>query len=117
MPNFEIPNDQVWSFTIETANSAGTVEPAPAGDVFTAVSSSPSLGVAIGTDATGAPAVIVTPLVQLSPGISVTVSDSAGLAQFVQVFDIVADVTPTNVVLDLADGTHTAQPVPAAPGP
>lgn len=117
MPNFEIPNDQVWTFTIKTANAVGTVEPAPAGDVFTVASSSASLGVAIGTDASGAPAVMVTPLVQLSPGISVTVSDSAGLAQFVQVFDIVEDVTPTNVVLDLADGTHVAQPVPAATGP
>jgi hypothetical protein len=118
MPNFEIPNDEVFTFTIHTATATGTIEPAPAGDVFAVVSSNPtSLGVAIGVDASGAPALIVTPLVQLSPGISVTVSDSAGLAQDVQMFDIVADVTPTNVVLDLAGGTHTAQPVPTAPGP
>lgn len=118
MANFEIPNDEVWTFTIETANASGTIEPVPVGDVFTVVSSAPaSLGAAVGTDASGAPAVVVTPLVQLSPSISVTVSDAAGLSSFVQVFDIVADVTPTNIVLDLADGTHVAQPVPTAPGP
>jgi len=117
MPNFELPNDEVVTITIETTNSAGVVEPYPAGDVFTAASSSPSLGVAVGADAKGNPALVLTPLVQTSPGITVTVSDSAGLSSATLVVDIVADVTDTNIVLDVADATHVAQPVPAAPGP
>lgn len=117
MPNFELPNDEVVTITIETTNSAGVVEPYPSGDVFTAASSSPSLGVAIGADAKGNAAVVLTPLVQASPGITVTVSDSAGLSSATLVVDIVPDVTDTNIVLDVADATHVSQPVPAAPGP
>lgn len=118
VPNYELPNDEVVTITIKTTNSAGMTEPVPTGDVFTAVSSNPaSLNAVIGTDASGNPALVVNALVQASPNISVTVSDSAGLAQDVQIFDIVADVTPTNVVLDLADATHAPQAVPTAPGP
>jgi len=117
MANFELPNDEVVTIPILTTNSAGAVEPPPAGDTFTVTSSSASLGVAIGTTAAGGPAVVMTPMVQLSPGISVEVKDSAGLTAWTQLVDIVADVTPTNIVLDVADATHTAQPVPTAPGP
>ena len=118
MPNFELPNDEVVTITIQTTDSAGTVEPVPAGDVFTAVSSLPaSLGATIGVDASGAPALILTPLVQASPGIIVTVSDSAGLVQAVQIVDIVADVADTNIILDVSAATHVSQPVPTAPGP
>ncbi len=117
MPNFELPNDEVLTVTIHTTDAAGDTVPAPAGDVFTAASSSPSLNVVIGVDGAGAPALIVNALVQVSPNITVTVADSAGLTQAVQIFDIVADVAPANVVLDLVGATHVAQPVPAAPGP
>ena len=118
MPNYELMNDQVSTVTIKTTDSSGNTEAAPAGDVFSVVSSNPaSLGAVIGTDASGAPAVVLTPLVQVSPGITVTVSDSAGLAQFVQIVDIVSDVAPTNVVLDIADAATVAQAVPTAPGP
>ena len=118
MPNFELMNDEVVTITIKTTNSAGVTEPVPAGDVFSVVSSNPaSLGAAIGHDAAGNPAVVLTPLVKVSPGLTITVSDSAGLAVDAQIVDIVEDVTPTNIVLDLADATHVAQPVPTAPGP
>jgi len=118
VPNFELNDDAVYTVPILTTNSAGTVEPMPAGDVFTVVSSNPaSLGMAIGATASGAPALILTPLVAASPNITGTVSDSAGLIVAVQLFDIVADVSDTNIVLDLADATHVAQPVPTAPGP
>lgn len=118
MPNFELPNDQVATITIKTTDSAGDVEPAPTGDVFSVVSSAPaSLNAVIGADAAGNPAVVLTPLVRVSPGINVVVSDSAGLQQFSQMVDIVEDVAPANIVLDLADATHTAQAVPANPGP
>lgn len=119
MPNFELPNDEVVTIPILTQNSAGVTEPMPAGDVFTVVSSNPaSLNAVIGTVGTPpAPAVVINALVALSPGLSFTVSDSAGLVVVTQIVDIVADVTPTNIVLDLADATHTAQAVPTAPGP
>ena len=117
MPNFEIKDDTVITVPIHTTNSAGVVEPAPAGDVFTVTSSSPSLGVAIGSDASGNPTLILTPLVQASPNITVTVSDKAGLAVATQIVDIVQDNTPTNVVLDLADATSAPQAVPTATGP
>lgn len=118
MPNYELPSDEIATVTIKTTDAGGGTEAVPAGDVFTAVSSNPaSLGVSIGTDASGAPALILTPLVQASPNITVTVSDSAGLKQAVQIVDIVLDVTPKNVVLDLADAVLTSQATPTAPGP
>ena len=122
MPNFELPNDEIVTIPIETTNQAGVVEPVPSGDVFSVASSSASLGVAIGVVPAGAPgaggpAIVLTPLVQASPGITVTVTDSAGLQQWVQIVDIVPDVTDTNIVLDVANATSVAQPVPTAPGP
>lgn len=117
MPNFELPNDEVVTITIKTTNVVGAVEPAPVGDVFSATSSKPaSLGVSVGTPM-GVPAITLTPLVQVSPDITVTVTDSAGLMAATLVVDIVQDVTPTNIILDVADATHVSQPVPAAPGP
>lgn len=118
MANYELLNDQQVTVTIKTTDSSGKVEPYPPGDIFSVVSSNPaSLGAAIGADAAGNPAVILTPLVQASPGLTFTVSDSAGLAVAIQAVDIVADTTDTNIVLDLADATHVSQPVPTNPGP
>lgn len=118
MPNYELPNDEVDTITIKTQNSVGTTEPIPTGDVFSVTSDKPaSLGTTIGKDAGGNPAVVLTPLVQVSPGITVTVSDTAGLKVATLVVDIVQDVTPTNIVLDTADATHVSQPVPTSPGP
>ena len=118
MPNYELKSDDTATITIQTATVSGTVEPAPAGDVFSVMSSNPgSLMATIGKDANGNPAVILTPLVQASPGITITVSDSAGLAVDAQIVDVVIDNTPTNVILDLADAVLTSQPTPTAPGP
>jgi hypothetical protein len=115
MPNYELEDDTVATIPIQTTNSAGVVEPPPAGDTFTATSSSPSLGVAVVTSPVLA--LVLTPLVQASPGITVTVKDSAGLTVATQLVDIVQDVTPTNIILDLAGATTVSQPVPTAPGP
>lgn len=118
MPNYELSNDTIATIPIMTTDAGGTVVPAPVGDKFTVVSSNPtSLSASIGQTSTGNPAVVLTPLVQASPGLSITVSDSAGLAQDTQLVDIVQDVSPKNVVLDLADATTTTQPTPTAPGP
>lgn len=117
MANFELANDEVATIPILIDNAAGAAVPAPAGDTFTVTSSSPSLGVAIGATTAGAPAVVLTPLVQASPGITVTVSDSAGLTSFAQLVDIVQDLTPKAITLDLADAVEVSQPAPTAPGP
>lgn len=118
VPNLEILNDTVVTIPIQTQDAAGQVVPAPPGDTFTAASSlTASLGAAIAADANGNPTLVLTPLVQASPGITVTVSDADGLTQAVQICDIVADLTPKNVVLDIAAETTTPQPVPGAPGP
>lgn len=71
-----------------------------------------TLAAAIGADAGGNPLLIVNALVPVGNGVTVTVSDSDGLTVVTQVFDIVMDETPENVVLNLAAATHTAQPVP-----
>ena len=63
------------------------------------------------------PAVILTPLVQASPGLNVVVADSDGLTAWTQVVDIVQDATPTNIVLDVADAEFAPQAVPTNPGP
>jgi len=117
MPNFELASDEVATVTILVRDGAGDIVPAPAGDVFTAASSSPSLGVAVGPDAHGNPAVVMTPMVVASPGISVTVSDSAGLAAFTQAVDIVADKAPKAIGLDIAGAVETPQATPTNPGP
>jgi hypothetical protein len=115
MANFELANDEVATIPILVDDAAGQPVPPPAGDTFTAVSSSPSLGVAVVT--TPKAAVVLTPMVQASPGISVTVSDSAGLTSFILVVDIVEDTTAKAITLDVADATEVSQPTPTAPGP
>lgn len=118
MPNFELPNDEIVTITIKTTDNSGGVEPIPSGDIFSATASDvASLQATIGQDASGAAALILTPLVQKASNLTVTVSDKAGLIQAIQIVDIVADTAPANIVLDLADATHVSQPVPTAPGP
>jgi hypothetical protein len=118
MPNLEILNDTIVTIPIQTQDAEGVVVAPPTGDTFTVVSSLPnSLGATIGADSNGNPTLVLTPLVQASPGITVTVSDADGLTQAVQICDIVADLTPKNVVLDVAAETTTPQPVPQNPGP
>lgn len=118
VPNYELKDDTVATVPILTTNSAGVVEPPPTGDIFSVTSSNPaSLTAAIGQTAAGNPAVVLTPLVQASPGLTFTVSDSAGLKVATQIVDIVQDTTPTNIILDLADATTVPQPVPTPPGP
>jgi hypothetical protein len=118
MANFELQDDKVYTIPILTRDAAGDVVAAPAGDTFSVVSSNPaSLDATVGADANGAPAVVLTPMVQASPNLTVTVSDSAGLEVDTQGFDIVGDLTPKAIGLDLSGATTTDQPVPTNPGP
>jgi len=113
MANFPLQNDAVYVITIKGTNSAGAFEPLPAGDTFTVTCSDlTSIGVAIGADAAGNPAVIATPLKQLATGVSITVTDAHGLTSPPMLFDVVADTTVTALTLDAVDATHTPQAVP-----
>lgn len=112
MANYELANDEVATIPILTKDSAGDVVPPPAGDTFTATSSSASLGAAVN----GA-SLVLTPMVKASPNITVSVADKSGLIMATLIVDIVPDMTPTNIVLDTADATLASQPVPTAPGP
>jgi hypothetical protein len=116
--DFQLANDTIATIPILALDAAGAAVPAPTSDTFSVVSSDPtSLGASIGTDASGSPAVVLTPLVQVSPGLTITVSDSAGLTSDAQVVDIVADLAPKAISLDTADATTTTQAAPTAPGP
>jgi hypothetical protein len=118
--NIPLPNDEVLIVPILTDDTAGVPVPPPAGDIFSVVSSSPSLTAVIDTTTlvpAGTPGVKINAMVQVSPGLSFTVSDSAGLTTIVQGVDIVADTTPKAITLDIAHAVVQTQPVPAAPGP
>ncbi len=118
MANLQLLNDEVMTIGILTLDNVGGTVPAAAGDVFTVVSSAPaSLNAVMGTTAAGGPAVVINALVQVSPGLSFTVSDSAGLAAFTENVDIVDDTTPAAIGIDLTNATSVSQPAPTAVGP
>jgi hypothetical protein len=118
MANYQLKNDAVDTIPILVRDAAGDVVPAPASDVFTVTSNNPlSLNVVMGQTAAGNPAVVANALVQVSPGLSFTVSDSAGLKAFDEGLDIVADTAPAAIGLDLANVTSATQAVPTAAGP
>lgn len=113
MADIPLSNDLVYTIGVIGVDGAGNPAPLPAGDVVSAVASDPtSLGVAIGTiGSAGAPAVVLTPLKQNATGVTVTVTDTAGLTQDVATFDIGPGVAK-GLGLDFADETTTPQPVP-----
>lgn len=116
-PNFELQNDKVAFVPILTLDAEGTPVAAPTGDTFSVSSSSPASLLATIATVNGAVGVSLTPQVQASPNLTVTVTDSDGLSSYAQLVDIVADTTPKAISLDVADATFTAQPEPTAPGP
>jgi hypothetical protein len=125
----DIHNTQVAHFalTLTTTDAAGvvTVIPVPAGDRFTPISSSASLGVAVTPDATGNQELVLTPLVLQSDAanaggnITVTVTDSAGdvAGQLTGVNAINITLVPPIPAIALGTPTFTTQPAPTAPGP
>lgn len=114
-----------WALTLTTTDQATGVKttvPVPAGDVFLAVSTSPSLAVTVANDAAGNQEVVGSPMVLQSDSgngggnIGFTVTDSAG--------DTAGEVTGINIItvpvvaqVTLGAPTFTTQPAPTAPGP
>jgi hypothetical protein len=117
MANFQLADDTVASIAIHVVDAAGDVVPAVAGDVFTAISSDPTkmtsvIGIMPSGPLMGLPAVILTPMVKVALNQTVTISDSGGLHSFVLIVDVVADLTPKSIALDVVDAVITPQPVP-----
>jgi hypothetical protein len=126
MANIELKNDVVEWIPIWTVNSVGTLELAPTGDVFSVAMGAPAsqsgtgvplnavIGVMPSGDMVGAVALGMNALNKLAAGIPITVSDTSGLTVYTNLVDIVEDVTPTAVTLDLPGAVMVPQPVPAA---
>jgi hypothetical protein len=129
-------NDKVTKFPLFYRDAAGNIQPAPPGDVDSVTSSAPnSLAFAIGTldtDLTdgavtypaGSPALVCTPLVQLSDStnsggsISAIITDTAGLPMAQpRLFDIGPDTAPASLDIDTTVSESTPQAVPAPTGP
>lgn len=121
MANFQAYNDRVWTLPALTLINPATGDPvSTSGIPFTVTSSKPSsLGVGFAVLPLNSTNIVLTPLVQNSPGITVTVS-SPGLTSASFLVDVVTDPNaPDQIVVDSnqADATSIGQNVPTAPGP
>src|ERR1700730_16920278 len=119
MANYELANDMVDDIMITVVDDNGDIVPAPAGDTFTVASSdAATVNAIISTMPSGPmlgkPSLRMNAMKKLSTApVTVTVSDADGLKSFALVVDVVADLTPKALNLDIVDATHTPQPIPA----
>lgn len=93
-------------------------EPIPAGDKFSAASSSPAVSATIGTDSNGSPTLILNALTlpnEHTMGVVVEVSDSAGDVAVDLTVDYPVPAEPGEITLGTA--AITEQPAPTTPGP
>jgi hypothetical protein len=121
--NIQLANDEIIEYPIVALDAGGQVVPAPAGDTYTVTNGTPaSLNSVIGTLSAasrdgipaGSPCVSLNALVATATGITLTVTDSAGLGLFSGAVDIVADLAPKNLGLDVTDPVvQGSQAVPA----
>jgi hypothetical protein len=121
--NIQLQNDEIIEYPIVALDAGGQVVPAPTGDTYSVVNGTPaSLNSVIGTLSAassdgipaGSPCVILNALVPAATGITLTVTDSAGLGLFNGAVDIVADLVPKNLGLDVTDPVvQGSQAVPA----
>lgn len=119
MANFALPLDKIATFTITEANTTtGAFDPVDPNDVFNVVSNSDSvnLNAVIGTNASGAPALVVNWLHSVDPalvGVTVTIGDNMGNTADQQLFDMVQPSrVPDQIGLDISNVTMADQPVP-----
>jgi hypothetical protein len=122
--NYQLLDDTVAYFPVVTLDAEGNPVPPQSGDTFSVALTAPtgasptavtaSIGVMPGTTN---PAVVLTPAVQNSPGWSFTVTDADGLPAISEGFDIVADVAPKSIEINVAGVVTQPQSPPTAPGP
>jgi hypothetical protein len=121
MATIVLKSTEVHTLTIGLVDpTTNQPEPFPAGDTFAASSSSPAVGAAIGSDANGAPALIVNALTLPSAntmGIIVEVTDSAGDVAVDLTVDYPVPPVAGDIVLNTGGDVITTQPAPTAPGP
>ncbi len=112
--SFQLFNNKTWTFPLKCQNAAGVAQPFPTNP--SAESSNPaSLSAAILGPSPGF-FLMLTPKVQVSPGLTVTVS-ATGMAPVVFAVDVAADPDMLSVAVDTANATTAVQNVPTAPGP
>lgn len=114
MANYQLMNDSVDRIPIMGMDGAGDLVALPSGSTPTLKNSDPaSLNAIIdGND------LVINALVDTASNITVEIDDGT-LKPFSFVLDIVEDVEPTSVALNLTAVTHTSQPrpTPAVPTP
>lgn len=117
MATISILNDKITSVPLIFENTTNQVVSPISGDTYSVVSSSPSLGVAIGGTA-ATPLLVMTPMVQVGTGYTVTVTDTKGLPPLVITVNVGPDpALATQMVLNTTLLTVVSQAIPTAPGP
>ena len=132
MADILIKDDTVAYIPLVAFDAAGAIVPAPAGDTDAIVSGLPAslamvvstLPSPIGPYPAGFPAAQLTPMVVESDaangggGITMTITDTAGLAEeAAYTFSVVQDTAPTKVGLDTLNILTVPQALPTNPGP
>lgn len=122
MANFQLYNDKVWTLPVKcfNPNTSTTTAGFPSGTTVTAASSLPnSLGVAMSGNISTGIWMVLTPKVQVSPGITITLTGT-NMPTTTFLVDVADDPAAQNqMVVDTtpADITTVTQSVPTASGP
>ena len=120
MNNFEALNDTNYAIPIVAANVVGQTVPLPSADTFTVTGDTTGL-FAIGTLSDGkSPALLIQAAGHaLVQAVTATVADADGLMVATLTVDVVEDLNPSALMLDVADAEATVVTPPAeqqAPG-
>ena len=119
MASITLLSTDVYTIPISIVDAAtGQPEPIPAGDTFSASSSSAAVSAAVAADSNGSPTLVVNALTLPSEntmGITVEVTDSAGDVAVDLVVDYPVPAAPGDIVLGAA--VVTTQTAPTKPGP
>lgn len=115
MPNLEIPINSTEYVAIQGKDADGNIVPPQPGDVFTPVSSDPSITPSIPPNGMpsgplqGAVCVALATGGTATANVTITVTDQDGEQQAQQVCDVVAG-PPTSIYLDIADAINVPNP-------
>ncbi len=115
--NFQLYNDKTYTFPLQCKNASGVVQPWPTTGAWpVAVSDNPGSLAASVTYVAPSFKLVLKPMVQASPNISVTVS-YIGMGPAIFVADIVADPDLISVAVDASGVTTATQSIPTNTGP
>lgn len=113
MANYPLKNDNIDTIPIVAKDAAGDTVAMPANITPTIASNGDPA--ALNAVINGS-SLVINALVDAATNISIEIDDGT-LTPFTLVIDIVEDVDPTAVFLDIANVTHTTQPRPPAATP